>query len=69
MLARKPRKSSLQQDDRLPVSTLEQAVNRLVSYRQNPDITQDAYDLVIKFAADLFWLTEYRSGNAVAALP
>ena len=52
------RKPSLQQEDRLPLSTYDEAVNRLVEYRADEVLTEDAYDIAVKLVSDIFWKTE-----------
>ncbi len=59
-LARVHTKPSLQQQDRLPVSTYEQAVNRLVQIRLDEGVTDDAYDLAVTIVADIFWISDKR---------
>lgn len=49
------RKRSLQQEDRLPVSSYEEAVRRLVIYREDQSITDEAYHLAVELTADIFW--------------
>ena len=49
------RKPSLQQEDRLPVSSYDEAVRRLVCIRLDDSIPDDAYDLACALVADIFW--------------
>lgn len=65
-LARVHRKASLQQQDRLPVSTLDEATRRLVQIRIDPTVTDEAYDLCIKIVADIFWISDNRLRRDVA---
>lgn len=58
ILARVPRKPSLQQEDRLPVSTVDEVVHYLVQKRLENTISDETYDELIKLASDIFWLTE-----------
>lgn len=60
MLRRVPVKPSLQQEDRLPCETYEQAVDRLVQYHVTDTISDEAYDLAVKLVADIFWQTDKR---------
>ena len=59
-LARVFRNPSLQQQDRLPVSSLDEAVRRLVMFRSDPSISDEAYDLAIRVVADIFWVHDLR---------
>jgi len=59
-LARVYRKPSLQQEDRLPVSTYDEAVRNLVCLRNREDLTDDSYDLAIQIVADIFWVRDKR---------
>lgn len=54
-LARVFRKPSLQQSDRLPVSTYDEAVRRLVQLRLDESLSDDAYDTAVTLVADIFW--------------
>lgn len=58
MLARVPRKASLQQIDRLPVSSYEEAIQRLVIIRCDKRLTDDAYDVAVELVADIFWQSD-----------
>ena len=58
MLARIPRKASLQQDDRLPISSYEEAIQRLVEIRCDQTVTDDGYDVALKLIADIFWQSD-----------
>lgn len=49
------RKPSLQQQDRLPVSTYEEAVNRLVVLRYDETLDDFGYDAAVRLVADIFW--------------
>lgn len=60
MLARVPRKPSLQQHDRLPVSSYEEAVQRLVEIRVDETLSDDAYDIAVCLVADIFWHSDTR---------
>lgn len=44
-----------QQHDRLPISTYEQAVNRLVCLVADPWCSEEAMQLGVKLVADIFW--------------
>ena len=57
-VARVFRKPSLQQEDRLPVSSYEEAVRALVFIRCDETVSDHAYDLVIKIVADIFWVND-----------
>ncbi len=57
---RVPRKASLCQEDRLPVSTYEQAVRRLVQYRVDEAVSDDAYSLAVEIVSDVFWKSDRR---------
>jgi len=59
-LARVYRKPSLQQEDRLSVSTYDEAVRNLVFLRNREDLTDDSYDLAIQIVADIFWVRDKR---------
>lgn len=54
------RKPSLQQQDRLPVSSYDEAVRRLVMLRCDPDIFDATYDVAVNLVADIFWMTDTR---------
>lgn len=54
-VARVFRKPSLQQEDRLPVSSYEEAVRRLVEIRCDESLPDAAYDVAVKLVADIFW--------------
>jgi len=60
MLARVPRRPSLQQEDRLPVSTYDEAVWRLVQIRCDNRVGDYAYDVAVQLVADIFWLSDKR---------
>ena len=60
MVARVFRKPSLQQADRLPVSSYEEAVRRLVCVRCDDTVTDLAYDLAVNLVADIFWRADKR---------
>lgn len=49
------RKPSLQQQDRLPVSSYEEALRRLVQYRADETVSDEAYHLAVELTADIFW--------------
>jgi hypothetical protein len=55
MFARVHRKPSLQQADRLPVSSYEEAVRRLVEVRADIALPDEAYDTAVQIVADIFW--------------
>ncbi len=57
MVARVSRATLLQQD-RLPISTLEQATWRLVAIRGDESLPDAAYDVALKIVADIFWTSE-----------
>lgn len=59
-LARVYRKASAQQDDRLPVSSYDEAVRRLVQIRCDEAVTDEAYDLAVSLISDIFWITDTR---------
>ena len=56
--ARVYRAASLQQSDRLPISSYEEAVNRLVEIRCDETLTDDGYNVAVKLIADIFWHTD-----------
>ena len=58
MLARIPRKPSVQQYDRLPISTYEEAIQRLVEIRCDQTVTDDGYDVAVNLIADIFWQSD-----------
>lgn len=60
MLGRVYRKPSLQQQDRLPVSSYEEAVRRLVVLRADEAVTDDAYSVAVELVADIFWRSDRR---------
>ena len=60
MLARVPRRPSLQQQDRLPVSTYDEAVWCLVQFRCDQSLSDDAYDVAVQLVADIFWISDKR---------
>lgn len=49
---------TIRQADRSPISTYEQAVWRLVALREDPEITDFAYDVAVKLIADIYWRTD-----------
>lgn len=55
MTGRVYRKPSLQQHDRLPVSSYEEAVRRLVCIRADEAVPDVAYDAAVEIVADIFW--------------
>jgi hypothetical protein len=55
MFARVYRKPSVQQADRLPVSSYEEAVRRLVVIRADSALPDEAYDVAVQLVADIFW--------------
>lgn len=59
-MARLYRKPSLQQADRLPVSSYDEAVRRLVEIRLDESIHDDGYAVAVQLVADIFWHTETR---------
>lgn len=58
MVARVFRARSLQQEDRLPIESFDDAIGRLVLLRNTESVSDDAYDLCVKLVADLFWETD-----------
>ncbi len=58
ILARVPRKPSLQQYDRLPISSYEEAVQHLVKIRCDEAFSDDAYDVAVNLIADIFWQSD-----------
>ena len=56
--SRIPQERSLTQADRSPISSYEQAVWRLVALREDPEITDFAYDVGVKLIADIYWRTD-----------
>ena len=59
-LARVYRAPSLQQEDRVPLSSYEDAVGRLVTLRIDASVTDEAYDMCVKLIADVFWQSDKR---------
>lgn len=59
-VARVYRPRSLQQQDRLPVSTYEEAVRRLVCLHDDESIPDEAYNLAVDLVADIFWMADKR---------
>lgn len=55
---RAPLRPSLQQAERRPLATYDQAVNRLVTLSLSEDVTDEAYDLAVQVLSDVFWETE-----------
>ncbi len=55
MTGRVYRKPSLQQHDRLPVSSYEEAVRRLVCLRFDDSLPDAGYDVAVEMVADIFW--------------
>lgn len=53
--ARVYRKPSLQQQDRLPVSSYEEAVRFLVFKRCDPTVSDDTYSALVEITADIYW--------------
>lgn len=53
--ARVYRAPSMTQQDRLPVSTYDEAVRRLVQIRFDQSVPDAAYDLAVELIADIFW--------------
>ena len=60
ILARVPRRPSMQQHDRLPVSTYDEAISRLLQYRIDETLSDDAYDIGVQLVADIFWMPDKR---------
>lgn len=56
-LTRIHKKASLMQQDRLPVATYEQAIDRLVQ-RKFEGVSEDALDELVMLVADIFWSTD-----------
>lgn len=59
-VARVYRPRSVQQQDRLPVSTYEEAVRRLVCIHDDLSIPDEAYSLAVDLVADIFWMADKR---------
>lgn len=69
IFARVPRKPSLQQRDRLPVATYEEAVRRLVCYRLDEALPDEGYDALVEIVADIFWASDRKlRSDVIAAL-
>ena len=51
--------------DRLPISTLEKAIWRLVQYYEDETVTPEAYSMARAVIADIFWVTERRVDHLV----
>jgi hypothetical protein len=67
-MARLYRKPSLQQQDRLPVATYDQAIRRLVTIRVDASLPDEAYDVAVTLVADIFWATDKRvRGDVIKA--
>lgn len=60
IMARVPRRPSLQQQDRLSVSTYEETIWRLVQIRCDQSVDDFGYDACIKLVADFFWVSDKR---------
>lgn len=60
MLARVYKYPSMRQQDRLPISTYEEALGRLVALRVDDRVSDDAYYLVAQMVADIFWLKDQK---------
>lgn len=60
MAGRVYRKPSLQQQDRLPISTYEEALRRLVCIRCDAGVPDEAYDVGVEIVADIFWRADKR---------
>lgn len=58
--ARVYRKPSDQQYDRLPISSYDEAVRRLVELRVDETLPDEAYDVAVALVADIFWLADKR---------
>lgn len=58
ILARLPRKASVQQYDRLPISSYEEAIQRLVEIRCDQTVSDDGYDVAVNLIADIFWQSD-----------
>lgn len=58
--ARVYRKPSDQQHDRLPISSYDEAVRRLVELRVDETLPDEAYDVAVALVADIFWLADKR---------
>lgn len=56
--ARIPGRKTLKQADRSPISTYDQACWRLVALREDPEMTDAAYDFAVKLIADIYWRTD-----------
>ena len=57
---RVPCKAYLWQEVRLPISTYEQAVRRLVQYRVDEAVSDEAYFLAVEIVSDVFWKSDRR---------
>lgn len=66
MISRVFRKPSLQQEDRLPIASYDEALNRLVQYRCDETLPDEAYDVAVSIVADIFWLNDTRVRRDVA---
>lgn len=56
---RVPSRPRLRQADRGAISSYEQAVWRLVALREDPEITDFAYDTAVNLMADVFWCSDF----------
>ena len=54
------RKPSLQQQDRLPCSSYDDTLWRLVQIRCDQSVTDEAYYLTVKLVADIYWRSDRR---------
>ena len=54
------RRPSLQQQDRLPVSSYEEAVRSLVCLRCDVTLSDESYDVAVRLIADIFWRNDLR---------
>jgi hypothetical protein len=59
-MARLYRKPSLQQEDRLPLGTYDQAIGRLLTIRADESLPDEAYHVAVTIVADIFWATDKR---------
>lgn len=60
MTGRVHRKPSLQQADRLPISSYDDAVWKLVQIRLCEWLPDVAYDAAVELVADIFWKSDHK---------
>lgn len=51
-------RTPIKQEDRQPVETYEDAVNRLVILRATEHVGQAAYEIAVRLVADIYWVKD-----------